>query len=153
MKKVICDKCGFEISSFYFKQHYRVCSGQGPANRKPKPAATRGVNRPESIEKMRQSLIRYNALRFQERRELLLKRISEGKVKKLRRGQAQILLDLSVCSECGQRDCWNGKPLTLQVDHIDGNRMNNQLENLRVLCPNCHTQTHTWGNKLSRRYS
>ena len=42
---------------------------------------------------------------------------------------------------------WNGKPLTLQLDHIDGNNKNNLVENFRWLCPNCHTQTDTWGTK------
>jgi hypothetical protein len=52
-----------------------------------------------------------------------------------------------VCSECGQTSTWNNKPLTLQLDHIDGNSDNNQLSNLRLLCPNCHTQTDTHGSK------
>ena len=50
------------------------------------------------------------------------------------------------CSECGQESTWNNKPLSLQLDHIDGNSDNNDLSNLRLLCPNCHTQTETFGN-------
>lgn len=48
------------------------------------------------------------------------------------------------CEHCGIGSEWNGKPLTLQMDHIDGNSDNNTLDNLQILCPNCHTQTHTW---------
>lgn len=47
------------------------------------------------------------------------------------------------CEECGLGPEWNGKPLSMQLDHIDGNHTNNELENLRILCPNCHTQTPT----------
>lgn len=42
---------------------------------------------------------------------------------------------------------WNGLPLCLQVDHIDGDHTNNLVENLRFACPNCHTQTDTYSNK------
>ena len=48
------------------------------------------------------------------------------------------------CEECGITDTYNGKPITLQCDHIDGNSDNHKLDNLRLLCPNCHSQTHTW---------
>jgi hypothetical protein len=48
------------------------------------------------------------------------------------------------CELCGLSGYWNGKKLTLQLDHIDGNSDNNTLENVRLVCPNCHTQTHTW---------
>lgn len=51
------------------------------------------------------------------------------------------------CSECGITSTWNGKPLTLQLDHVDGDATNNEKPNLRWLCPNCHTQTETYGSK------
>ena len=44
------------------------------------------------------------------------------------------------CAGCYNDGTWNGQPLTLEVDHIDGNWYNNLIDNLRFLCPNCHAQ-------------
>lgn len=54
------------------------------------------------------------------------------------------------CERCGLTD-WLGKPIPLELDHIDGNHSNNALSNLQVLCCNCHAQTPTWrGRKLKK---
>jgi 5-methylcytosine-specific restriction endonuclease McrA len=50
------------------------------------------------------------------------------------------------CSCCGLTN-WLGEKISLDLDHIDGNNTNNFPSNLRLLCPNCHRQTPTWGNK------
>lgn len=47
------------------------------------------------------------------------------------------------CSECGLGNEWNGKPITLEIDHINGVSNDNRLINLRILCPNCHSQAST----------
>lgn len=58
------------------------------------------------------------------------------------------------CSLCGVGVLWQGLSLTLQLDHINGDSEDNRLENLRLLCPNCHSQTSTFcGKKLSKRYN
>ena len=51
------------------------------------------------------------------------------------------------CSFCGI-DTWNKEKLTLDLDHIDGDIYNNELSNLRFLCPNCHSQTKTYKSKM-----
>jgi 5-methylcytosine-specific restriction endonuclease McrA len=50
------------------------------------------------------------------------------------------------CSICGI-DTWNNLPLKLHLNHIDGDRDNETRENLRFLCPNCHSQTETYCSK------
>jgi hypothetical protein len=50
------------------------------------------------------------------------------------------------CSRCEQLPVWFGQELVLQLDHIDGDSDNNFPSNVRLLCPNCHTQTETFGN-------
>lgn len=61
-------------------------------------------------------------------------------------------------NRCYNTDCpspepmWRGEYLVLQMDHIDGNKYNNNLDNLRILCPNCHTQTETYcANRRTRK--
>lgn len=51
------------------------------------------------------------------------------------------------CSICGQEPFWNGKELTLTLDHINGNNTDDRLENLRWVCPNCDRQLDTFGSK------
>ena len=50
------------------------------------------------------------------------------------------------CELCNNTS-WNGLPIPLELDHIDGDATNNFLVNLRLLCPNCHAQTDTYKGK------
>jgi helix-turn-helix protein/HNH endonuclease len=52
----------------------------------------------------------------------------------------------SRCEECGL-DEWREGPLSLELHHRNGERHDNRLENLALLCPNCHSQTDSWGGK------
>jgi 5-methylcytosine-specific restriction endonuclease McrA len=49
------------------------------------------------------------------------------------------------CESCGLEE-WMGKPIPLELHHIDENRFNNRLENLKILCSNCHMQEHNYSN-------
>lgn len=51
------------------------------------------------------------------------------------------------CASCGLGNFWNNKEITLQMHHINANRLDNRLENLTLLCPNCHSQTESFGGK------
>lgn len=77
--------------------------------------------------------------------ELLVKgKKSRTKTYQLRR----CLIELGVpyqCKVCGQLPTWNGYPLVLQVDHISGDWSDDRPDNLRFLCPPCHTQQPTYG--------
>ena len=50
------------------------------------------------------------------------------------------------CEKCKLTE-WFGQPISIELDHIDGRRNNNQLDNLQLLCPNCHAQTPTYRGK------
>lgn len=54
------------------------------------------------------------------------------------------------CQSCGLGKEWNYSSLTLQLDHINGKNKDHRIENLRFLCPNCHSQTHTYCGKATK---
>lgn len=54
------------------------------------------------------------------------------------------------CEECGIEE-WLGRPLSLQVHHRNGEGLDNRLENIQFLCPNCHSQTENWGGRNRKR--
>jgi 5-methylcytosine-specific restriction endonuclease McrA len=58
---------------------------------------------------------------------------------------------LALCAECGIRS-WRGHRLApRELHHVNGDGADNRLENLTLLCPNCHSQTDSWGGRNNRR--
>jgi hypothetical protein len=84
----------------------------------------------------------------------ILRRLEPGaprtKTALLRRALDEIRVP-RVCAECGVGDTWQGRRLVLEIDHIDGDPLDNRIENLRHLCPSCHSQTSTFANRASGR--
>ncbi|MGI5455212.1 HNH endonuclease [Streptomyces sp. CA-249302] len=54
------------------------------------------------------------------------------------------------CETCGNKGEWLGRPITLQIGHVNGDWRDNRRENLRYLCPNCHALTETWCHQKAK---
>jgi 5-methylcytosine-specific restriction endonuclease McrA len=53
------------------------------------------------------------------------------------------------CEACGLTE-WLARPISFELHHVNGDGNDNRLENLLILCPNCHSQTDTWGGRKKK---
>lgn len=78
--------------------------------------------------------------------DILMGKHPEYQTFKLKKRLIEEGIKLNICEECGITE-WNKKPIEMQLDHVDGNSHNHKLENLKLICPNCHSQTLTYCGK------
>lgn len=73
--------------------------------------------------------------------QILIKRAEGKRERTARLRRAMLVIGIQhMCLLCGIKN-WQGQSITLEIDHIDGDCLNNEPNNVRFLCPNCHSQT------------
>lgn len=88
-----------------------------------------------------------NACQQKYERKLIFESIEKDELANWRNIRNYLMETVGRCQICGLGQEWMGATLRLECDHIDGDCTNNRLSNARILCPNCHTQTPTYGKK------
>ncbi|MET7320371.1 HNH endonuclease signature motif containing protein [Streptomyces sp. NPDC005549] len=113
--------------------HLSTAHFLGQAHRRGRPSTATPLRQPEDI---------------------LVKHIGERRTKTalLRRALRAVGVP-NKCAECGTDPEWLGKPMTLEVDHVNGDWSDDRQENLQLLCPNCHAATATWCRGGRRRHT
>lgn len=156
-----CENCGQEHDSKYGSG--RFCSqecARGFSTKKKRKEINQKVS--NKLKSMYQSgeLVQAFSGKTQEEFPVLKKIANDNKTRSINRIMSSNFSQLSKwekkkrvlyeqshkCNKCGI-DEWNGNPITLELDHKDGNNRNDDRNNLEALCPNCHSQTDTWKGK------
>lgn len=78
--------------------------------------------------------------------EILVENSSYTDTPKLRRRLIEAALKEAACECCGLSE-WNGQQISLELNHMNGDRFDHRIKNLQILCPNCHAQTDTYRGK------
>lgn len=140
-------------ANFTTKQGKHICSkspNQCPINRARNSSGVKTAykegkkdvrNNNLNLESMREKSIKVKKEKARERFELgRSNNLSNHAIKRIMKDHYE---RGDCCEQCGINE-WNGKQLSFELDHIDGDNYNNSLDNLRFLCPNCHSQTDTF---------
>lgn len=85
--------------------------------------------------------------------DILIENSPYGNINRLKQRILKAGLLKYECHECGNKGEWNGKPLTLQLEHKNGKHNDHRISNLCFLCPNCHSQTDTYSGRNMGRYA
>lgn len=153
-----CENCGRDISRSNYKKHFDSCDGTfftGPIN----PVKAYNKRKYKTDEELRDAKVEI----LKHARTKIDKAWNKGKRvysdedvftingKGLSSVKERFIkkVDYS-CNDCGISS-WNGKPIVLELDHKNGNNRDNRLENLQLLCPNCHSQTETYKSKNCKK--
>lgn len=124
----VCRSVGVSICTFNFKRLQRLCTQNNIT-----------TNHFDVQRSFRRGKREWTA------EELFVKNCSIGR-SQLRQVLVRLGFYPGRCDECGIAE-WNKKPLTIEIDHVNGNHTDNRKENLRWLCPNCHSQTPTYRSR------
>ena len=120
-----CVKIGMHFNTF--KKHAQRIGCYNP-NASGKGISKRNANKIKLIDILNGEYPSYQTFKLKKR--LIIEGFKENK-----------------CERC-ETDSWMGEEIQIELDHIDGDSNNHKFENLRMLCPNCHSQTPTFRNKI-----
>lgn len=144
-----CPLCSKEFDNIYsMSAHKGHCDGR---NSTTQLEASRGWNR--GLTRKTDDRLR----KLGDKQSIPLSEILAGKHPKVQTNKLKHKLlsegiFQNTCSVCGISE-WLNQPIVCELDHINGNRYDHHLDNLRILCPNCHSQTKTYCGKNKGSYS
>ena len=142
--KAYCKNCGKEF--LQYDKRKKFCSSSCAATYNNKERGERSEDTKIKISKSLRETLDKKQKNYGE----------ESKYKsQTKRGVAKLVekgIKVYKCEICGISE-WEGKPITLQLHHKDGNHFNNNIDNLQVLCPNCHYQTENYCSKNRKEIS
>lgn len=147
----LCGRCGSEFDPGKWKKKFcsRVCSNSRCWSDEDKYKKSKAVEKylstlSPSIKKQRLE----SAARTLKQNRLERIKTENFDLLGIAEKRERLLIEQdSKCVECGIGLIWNNKPIRFHLDHINGDRKNETRNNLRMICPNCHSQTETYGGR------